>query len=111
MPSILVVEDEPAILELIKVNLVDAGYDVKGAEDAETAHAFKVFGGDELHVFEAITELGSLAGGFTFRAYVLLRLLNSVKRHVGRTVSDGMNGYAEAHFRGGAHLLVHYLLR
>jgi len=39
MPSILVVEDEPAILELIKVNLTDAGYDVKGAEDAETAHA------------------------------------------------------------------------
>ncbi len=38
MPSILVVEDEPAILELIKVNLVDAGYDVKAAEDAETAH-------------------------------------------------------------------------
>ena len=38
MPSILVVEDEPAILELIKVNLVDAGYEVKAAEDAETAH-------------------------------------------------------------------------
>ena len=37
-PSILVVEDEPAILELIKVNLVDAGYDVKSAENAETAH-------------------------------------------------------------------------
>ena len=38
MPSILVVEDEPAILELIKVNLVDAGYQVKAAADAETAH-------------------------------------------------------------------------
>src|SRR2546430_16069161 len=38
MPSILVVEDEPAILELIKVNLLDAGYEVKAAEDAETAH-------------------------------------------------------------------------
>ena len=38
MPSILVVEDEPAILELIKVNLVDAGYDVRAAEDAETAN-------------------------------------------------------------------------
>jgi two-component system phosphate regulon response regulator PhoB len=37
MPSILVVEDEPAILELIKVNLVDAGYEVKAAEDAEAA--------------------------------------------------------------------------
>jgi len=37
MPSILVVEDEPAILELIKVNLTDAGYAVKAAEDAETA--------------------------------------------------------------------------
>ena len=37
-PSILVVEDEPAILELIKVNLVDAGYDVTSAENAETAH-------------------------------------------------------------------------
>jgi two-component system phosphate regulon response regulator PhoB len=37
-PSILVVEDEPAILELIKVNLVDAGYDVKSADNAETAH-------------------------------------------------------------------------
>ena len=35
-PSILVVEDEPAILELIKVNLVDAGYDIKSAENAET---------------------------------------------------------------------------
>ena len=38
MPSILVVEDEPAILELIKVNLVDAGYEVRAAEDAEMAH-------------------------------------------------------------------------
>src|SRR5437764_13582454 len=38
MPSILVVEDEPAILELIKVNLVDAGYEVREAADAETAH-------------------------------------------------------------------------
>ena len=28
MPTILVVEDEPAILELLRVNLVDAGYDV-----------------------------------------------------------------------------------
>ena len=37
MPTILVVEDEPAILELLKVNLADAGYDVKGATDAEAA--------------------------------------------------------------------------
>ena len=36
-PSILVVEDEPAILELLKVNLADAGYEVKAVEDAETA--------------------------------------------------------------------------
>jgi two-component system phosphate regulon response regulator PhoB len=37
MPTILVVEDEPAILELLKVNLIDAGYDVRAAADAETA--------------------------------------------------------------------------
>jgi len=37
MPTIMVVEDEPAIMELLKINLVDAGYDVKGAADAETA--------------------------------------------------------------------------
>lgn len=37
MTTILVVEDEPAILELLKVNLVDAGYEVKTAPDAETA--------------------------------------------------------------------------
>jgi two-component system phosphate regulon response regulator PhoB len=37
MPTILVVEDEPAILELLKVNLVDAGYEVTEATDAETA--------------------------------------------------------------------------
>jgi len=37
MPTILVVEDEPAILELLTVNLVDAGYEVKGVPDAETA--------------------------------------------------------------------------
>ncbi|HET9762553.1 MAG TPA: response regulator, partial [Casimicrobiaceae bacterium] len=36
-PTILVVEDEPAILELIRVNLEDAGYTVDGAPDAETA--------------------------------------------------------------------------
>ena len=36
-PSVLVVEDEPAILELLRVNLVDAGYDVRAAPDAETA--------------------------------------------------------------------------
>ena len=39
MPTILVVEDEPAILELIKVHLVDAGYEVQAAADAETARA------------------------------------------------------------------------
>jgi two-component system phosphate regulon response regulator PhoB len=37
MPTILVVEDEPAIMELLQVNLVDAGYDVRAASDAETA--------------------------------------------------------------------------
>ena len=36
-PNILVVEDEPAILELLKVHLVDAGYEVRSALDAETA--------------------------------------------------------------------------
>jgi two-component system phosphate regulon response regulator PhoB len=36
-PAILAVEDEPAILELLKVNLVDAGYEVLTAADAETA--------------------------------------------------------------------------
>ena len=39
MPTILVVEDEPAILELLKVNLADAGYAVRAAPDAETAQA------------------------------------------------------------------------
>jgi two-component system phosphate regulon response regulator PhoB len=39
MPTILVVEDEPAIRELLKVNLVDAGYRVDEAEDAEAAQA------------------------------------------------------------------------
>ena len=33
------VEDEPAILELITVNLIDAGYEVDGVADAEAAHA------------------------------------------------------------------------
>ena len=37
MPTILVVEDEPAIMELLRVNLVDAGYEVAEAIDAETA--------------------------------------------------------------------------
>lgn len=36
-PTIMVVEDEPAILELLKVNLVDAGYEVQSAPDAESA--------------------------------------------------------------------------
>jgi two-component system phosphate regulon response regulator PhoB len=39
VPTILAVEDEPAILELLKVSLADAGYDVKTAPDAETAQA------------------------------------------------------------------------
>jgi two-component system, OmpR family, phosphate regulon response regulator PhoB len=38
-PRILVVEDEPAILELITVNLIDAGYEVDGVSDAEAAQA------------------------------------------------------------------------
>jgi two-component system, OmpR family, phosphate regulon response regulator PhoB len=38
-PTILAVEDEPAILELLRVNLVDAGYEVQVAADAETAQA------------------------------------------------------------------------
>ena len=36
-PVILAVEDEPAILELLKVNLIDAGYEVLTALDAESA--------------------------------------------------------------------------
>jgi two-component system phosphate regulon response regulator PhoB len=36
-PTILVVEDEPAIRELVRVNLVDAGYEVRAAPDAELA--------------------------------------------------------------------------
>ena len=39
MTTILIVEDEPAILELLKVNLVDAGYEVRAAPDAETAQS------------------------------------------------------------------------
>jgi two-component system phosphate regulon response regulator PhoB len=35
--SILVVEDEPAIQELLRVNLEDAGFSVRAAEDAESA--------------------------------------------------------------------------
>ena len=38
MPVVMVVEDEPAILELLRVNLRDAGYAVREAPDAETAH-------------------------------------------------------------------------
>jgi two-component system phosphate regulon response regulator PhoB len=37
MPTVLVVEDEPAILELLKINLLDAGYEVLSALDAENA--------------------------------------------------------------------------
>jgi two-component system phosphate regulon response regulator PhoB len=37
MPTILAVEDEPAILELLKVNLHDAGFEVLTAADAESA--------------------------------------------------------------------------
>ena len=36
-PSILIVEDEPAIVELLTVNLAAAGYDVRAAADAESA--------------------------------------------------------------------------
>ena len=39
MPQVLVVEDEPSIRELLKVNLVDAGYDVRTVPDAEEAQA------------------------------------------------------------------------
>jgi two-component system phosphate regulon response regulator PhoB len=38
-PLILVVEDEPAIVELLRLNLADAGFDVTAAPDAETALA------------------------------------------------------------------------
>jgi len=37
--SILVVEDEPAIQELLRVNLEDAGFSVQAVADAESAHA------------------------------------------------------------------------
>jgi two-component system phosphate regulon response regulator PhoB len=37
MPTILVIEDEPAIRELLKVNLAEAGYEVHEAADAERA--------------------------------------------------------------------------
>lgn len=37
MPRILIVEDEPAIRELLRVHLADAGYEVAEAADAESA--------------------------------------------------------------------------
>ena len=37
MPSILVVEDEPAIQELLRINLEDAGFAVRTVADAEAA--------------------------------------------------------------------------
>jgi two-component system phosphate regulon response regulator PhoB len=37
MPNILVVEDEPAIQELLRVNLEDAGFAVRTVPDAESA--------------------------------------------------------------------------
>jgi two-component system phosphate regulon response regulator PhoB len=37
LPSILVVEDEPAIQELLRINLEDAGFAVRTVADAETA--------------------------------------------------------------------------
>ena len=37
MPTALVVEDEPAIRELLRVNLADAGYEVRCVADAESA--------------------------------------------------------------------------
>jgi two-component system phosphate regulon response regulator PhoB len=37
--TVLVVEDEPAIRELLRVNLVDAGYEVRSAPDAESAQS------------------------------------------------------------------------
>jgi two-component system phosphate regulon response regulator PhoB len=39
MPSVLVVEDEPAIQELLRVNLEDAGFTVRTVADAEAAAA------------------------------------------------------------------------
>jgi len=36
-PSVLVVEDEPAIQELLRVNLEDAGFAVRTVPDAEAA--------------------------------------------------------------------------
>ncbi len=39
MASILIVEDEPAIQELLRVNLEDAGFSVHAVPDAESAHA------------------------------------------------------------------------
>jgi len=39
MPSILIVEDEPAIQELLRVNLEDAGFAVRTVPDAESALA------------------------------------------------------------------------
>jgi two-component system phosphate regulon response regulator PhoB len=39
MPTILVIEDEPAIRELLRVNLSGAGYEVREAPDAEQAQA------------------------------------------------------------------------
>ncbi len=36
-PTVLIVEDEPAIRELLRVNLVDAGFEVRVAPDAESA--------------------------------------------------------------------------
>jgi len=38
-PTVLIVEDEPAILELLTVNVAAAGYEVQGVADAETARA------------------------------------------------------------------------
>jgi PleD family two-component response regulator len=40
MPRVLVVEDEPAIAELVALNLRHSGYDVTRGSSAEAAHAW-----------------------------------------------------------------------
>src|SRR5450631_1523799 len=80
-------------------------------DDSQTTHAFHVFGRDQLHMLQSITQAGCRVRWRSLLRYQLLSTLNGVKGDLGSTIANGMNGDDQSHFGGIADDILHLLLR
>ncbi|HUZ45668.1 MAG TPA: sigma-54 dependent transcriptional regulator [Terriglobia bacterium] len=91
MPTILIVEDEPKMLRLLELNLVDEGYTVRAVGNAE--QGLKVLGRDKIDLVLSDVKLPGMSG---------LEFLHAVKRSNAATPVVMMTAYGKVESAVGA---------